>query len=357
VAKKVSWNYGAFRFSHAIRLLIFDEVHRCSGIDSLNADMLTAAKRQNIMTLGLSATAATGPLKMNALGYLLGLHGGGSDFYRWARSLGCRKPPFEPGFRWMVSEAKQQEIMRAINATIIPSRGVRVRTKDIPNFPTRTISAELYDIDNPEKIDALYAEMETPIRELESRMANDIAPESGITKQLRAWQKLELLKVPIALELGADYKAKGFSVAYFCNFSATIDALARRLQTDCIIDGRPENAKHRQCMVNAFQRNLSRYRDIILNCEAGGISIGLQDLDGEHPRVGIVFPNFSAVSMKQVFGRLPRDGSKSHSHYRVLFAAGTVEVSMARALRANSNNLDCLNDADLAPENFRLKRI
>jgi hypothetical protein len=316
--------------------------------------MLIAAKRQGKLVLGLSATAATGPLKMNALGYLLGLHGGGNDFYRWARSLGCRKPPFEPGFKWMVSEERQREIMRDINAKIIPARGVRVRTSDIPNFPTRTISAECYDIENPEKIDALYAEMASPLYELESRMAADVAPDSGITKQLRARQRLELLKVPLALELGADYKEKGFSVAYFCNFSATIDALARRLHTDCIIDGRPEHAKHRNVMVNSFQAN--RDRDIILNCEAGGVSIGLQDLYGEHPRIGIVFPNFSAEGMRQVFGRLPRDGSKSHSHYRVLFAAGTCETGIARALRAKSNNLDCLNDADMMPENFRLTK-
>src|SRR6185436_18735169 len=106
VAKKTAWNYGDFRFAEPVRLVIFDEVHRCSGIDSLNADMLHAAKRQNKMVLGLSATAATGPLKMNALGYLLGLHGGSkSDFYNWCRKLGCRRPPGQPGFKWMVSEA------------------------------------------------------------------------------------------------------------------------------------------------------------------------------------------------------------------------------------------------------------
>lgn len=337
-------------------MLIFDEVHRCSGIDSLNCDMLTAAKRQNICTLGLSATAANSPLKMNALGYMLDLHGGGSDFYRWCRSLGCRKPDFAPGFKWMVSEAKQQQIMRDINAKIIPARGVRVRTADIPNFPTRTISAECYDIDNPEQVDRLYTEMAAPLDALAKRAAADSAADSGITKQLRARQKLELLKVPIALELAEDYHAQGFSVAYFCNFSATIDELAKRLNTDCIIDGRPEHNKHglRAARLDRFQTN--KAHDIILNNEAASESIGLQDLY-DRPRVGIVFPSFNAERMRQLFGRLPRDGSKSHSHYRVLFIAGTVEGPMARALRAKSNNIDCLNNADCVPENFRLTNI
>jgi len=357
VAKKTAWNYGDFRFADAVRMLIFDECHRCSGIDSLNADMLHAAKRQNKMVLGLSATAATGPLKMNALGYLLGLHGGSrSDFYNWCRRLGCRKPPGQPGFKWMVSEAKQQEIMRTIRTAIIPSRGVRVRTADIPNFPTRTISAELYDIENPSQIDALYAEMQAPLDELARRANADVAPDSGITKTLRAWQRIELLKIPLAVELTQDDLEKGYSVAIFCNFSATIDELARRLNTDCIIDGRPEHNRPglRAARVARFQRNDARV--ILLNNQAGGVSIGLQDVLGDCPRIGNVFPCPSAEAMRQIFGRLPRDGGKSHSHYRVLFAANTGEKSMARALRAKSNNLDCLNDADCQPENFKLQK-
>jgi superfamily II DNA or RNA helicase len=354
VAKKTEWNYGDFLFAAPVRFIIFDEVHRASAIDSLNEDMLTAAYRQNKMVLGLSATAANSPLKMNALGYMLGLHSGGSDFYRWARSLGCRKPDGMPGFRWMVSEAKQQDIMRKINAAIVPARGVRVRTSEIPNFPTRTISAELYDIEGSEKIDSLYSQMREPLAALESRAAGDIAPESAPTKTLRAWQRIELLKVPLALELAADFREKGLSVAFFCNFSATIDELAKRLNTNCIIDGRPEHNRPglRSSRVARFQHNEDR--NIILNNQAGNVSIGLQDLTGNFPRVGVVFPCYSAEAMIQIFGRLPRDGGKSHSHYVVLFAANTGEKSMARAIRAKSNNIECLNNGDCNPENFRL---
>jgi hypothetical protein len=61
--------------------------------------------------------------------------------------------------------------------------------------------------------------------------------------------------------------------------------------------------------------------------------------------------------MRQIFGRLPRVVGKSKSFYRVLFAAGTCEVPMHRAVSAKLNNLDALNDADLMPENLRLTKV
>lgn len=354
--KTAEHNYGKFLFAPQVKLTIFDEVHRCGGRDSLNADMLIGAKQQGKYILGLSATAATGPLQMRALGYALGLHtlvpSGGLGYYEWLHRNGCGKLPGVPGYRWTVGEDKQNEVMLRLNNAIIPRLGVRVRTTDIPNFPTRTIIAEEYDIEHSDQIDAIYAEMAEALAELEAESATDVAPESPLTKILRARQKLELLKVPLALELNRDYLDKGFSVAIFCNFSATIDALARRLGTDCIIDGRPEHKKHRDVMVNCFQSN--RERNILVNNEAGGVSIGFEDRTGDFPRAGLVFPCDNAVTLRQVFGRLPRDGGKSHSVYRVLFAANTVESSMARRLRAKSNNLDTLNDGDLQPDNFKL---
>ena len=66
--------YGRFNWHPGIKLLVVDEVHRCGGLDSLQADMLIAAKRQKIPTLMLSATGCDSPLGMRALGFVLGLH-------------------------------------------------------------------------------------------------------------------------------------------------------------------------------------------------------------------------------------------------------------------------------------------
>lgn len=72
--KKKPQRLGRFIFHDAVKFVIFDEVHRCGALDSLNADVLIAAKRQNIKVLGLSATAACNPLAMRALGFNLDLH-------------------------------------------------------------------------------------------------------------------------------------------------------------------------------------------------------------------------------------------------------------------------------------------
>lgn len=352
ITKKKRHNYGKFNFHPAVKLVIFDEVHRCGEADSLNDRMLVAAKDRKI--LALSATAATSPLKMRALGYVAGLHNltpsQGLGFTTWAYRQGCRLEP-QRGLQWRIGEAKQLEVMDSIRASL-SARTVRVCTKDIPGFPERDITAELYDLDAAGQIDKLYAEMTDPLAALAERMEHDVAPDSAITKILRARQKIELLKVPIAVELAQDYLAKGYSVALFVNFQQTVAELARRLNCAAIIDGTPAGVRNRQQHIDDYQCN--KIRLIICNNEAGGISVSLQDLDGNHPRVGIVFPNFSAVSMRQVFGRLHREGGRSRCHYRVIFAAKTVEIKSHRALTSKLNNLDALTDGDLTPVNLKL---
>ena len=356
--------YGQFVFHPAVKQIIFDEVHRCGGKDSLNADMLVAAKRQGIRTLGLSATLANSPLQFRALGYLLDLHGLDKDvilvrgsgplsssrirpnFYRWAQHYGCRRDPRFRGWKWLLSEADQREVMLEIRNQIIPSRGVRVRCEDIPGFPACDIQAELYDIEHPEEIDRLYAEVQEALGILEARAANDKSPDSPITRILRGRQRIELLKTPIAEELGHDYLEKGFSVVFFVNFRQTIDELFKRFPDALIIDGTPDSVKQRDVSVAKFQRN--DCRALIVNNQAGGVCLSMQDLDGFHPRMGLVMPSFSATDMVQVCGRLPRDGGKSTAHYRFLFADNTIEKGMHRAVRAKQHNIESLNDADLS---------
>ena len=65
-------------------LIIWDEFHCCKATDSLNAKMALAAKP--LFNLMLSATVASSPLEMRALGCLLGLH----DGHRLAAVLGFK---------------------------------------------------------------------------------------------------------------------------------------------------------------------------------------------------------------------------------------------------------------------------
>lgn len=356
-------DYGQFVFAREVGQVVFDEVHRCGAMDSLNRDMLIAAKRQKKRLLMLSATPAQSPIQMSALGYALDLHAGDHDvlipggrikpsFYRWAQHYGCRRDPRFRGFKWFASKADQQDIMREIRSLIIPDRGVMVSHDEIPNFPECEIRAELYDLDETKTLDALYAEMAEALGVLTERSKHDVAPDSPLTRILRARQKIELLKVPIAAELAEDSLEKGFSVVLFVNFRQTIDELQARFPEALVIDGTPESVRVRDENLAKFQEN--DCRTLIVNNEAGGVSLSMQDLTGECPRIGYVMPNYSATSMRQVFGRLPRDGGKSRCFYQVLFAAHSVEVPIHRALTLKLDNLDALTDGDLRPQNLPL---
>lgn len=348
--------YGVFAFNPAVRFIVFDESHRLGGLDSLNADMLFAAKRQGIKHLLLSATLAQSPLGLNAIGYSLDLHAGPHDdlvrqlpnFFRWAARYGVRRDPAFRGFKWFAGAERQKSAMQEIRASIA-DRSVRVTCDEIPGFPEQEITAELYDID--ERLDDIYKEMERAIAELRNNSESDKDPEHPLTKILRAQQEIEILKVPLCAEIAQDAFAKGLSVGIFCNFQATIDELSKRL--DCFfLDGRVTGEKRDQ-IISKFQSN--EIRCLAINSTVGGISLNLQDLDGEHPRLGLVFPPWSATVFKQLCGRFRRESGKSKSHFRVLLAANSdVEKKIHRALQSKLNALDSLMDGDLMPENLRL---
>lgn len=358
ITKTRPWKYGNFNFHPAVKMVIFDEIHRCNGVGSLNGEMLNAARRQRKKIMGLSATIGDTPMKFQSIGYALDLHTlnprDGLGFYDWARKHGCGVDRRFGGFRWKATQLEQKVIMSNIHAQIFPKRGVRVRCEDVPGFPEVDISAELYDLEENGAIDQLYAEMNDAMKELERLSAKDVCPDHPLTRILRACQRIELLKVPVMKELAEDYIEKGYSTALFVNYKQTITELSKRLGWEAIIDGSPAGVKNRQKWIDAFQADT--IRGVLVNSLAGGIAVSLHDIRGEFPRVGLVMPNPSAVVMRQLFGRLRREGAKSKSHYRVLLAAKTVEVSIHRAFNSKSKNLDTLNDGDLMPEGLKLSK-
>lgn len=341
ITKKAKWRYGDFHFNPAVKFIIFDEGHRCGEIDSLNARMMAAAG--NRKTLVLSATAATTPMQMQALGQIMRLHSGGNDFYRWARTHGCRQDEARH-FRWMVSKSEQTKVMESIHDRLM-ERGVRVRTRDIPGFPARIIETVMVDVNDPQEIERLYTEMKSPLEALKKKQEAGI--ETPLTKILRARQKIELLKVPAAVEMANDLLASGLSISFFVNFRQTLEAICAKMQTDCIVDGSRDGVRYRHRNIARFQENSSRV--IVCNGAAGSVSVSLQDLTGDHPRAGLIFPSFSAIEFLQEAGRLPREGGKTTALYRVLLASGTIEIKIKRAIDGKMDNLSMLNDGDLIP--------
>ena len=329
-------------------LLVFDEAQRCKARDSLNAEMLIAAKRQGIPTLLCSATAASNPLEMRAIGYALGLHHL-HNYWPWAMRHGVEKGRF--GMEFNGSPGCLMQLHDQIFSPGGP--GSRMRIADIPEFPETQTIAEPVATGQERKIQRIYDQM---ARDLNKALAiedreelSDLAARMDATKanhltiQLRARQRIEALKARTMAEMARDGAEEGMSVAVFVNFDDSIDEVARTLKTSCVIRG-GQRESDRQRAINRFQANQEKF--IVCNIRAGGVGVSLHDPTGRKPRLALISPTYSAQDLRQALGRVHRTGG-AHSIQRIIFAAGTCEERACEAVAAKLAHIDLLNDGDL----------
>jgi superfamily II DNA or RNA helicase len=344
-------------------LLIFDEVHRCAGQNSLNSKLLTAVRRYGIPTLCLSATAAESPLKLKALGYVLRLHDGGESYWKFCASHGCIKNYWggvefpkgaaRSGSRRATQIERARHGLAKLHESIFqgisgnPPKGTRVRIADLGDaFPETLITAEAYD----------FGDLSGAYQDFEQKDAKAAKPSEGedspLVAMLRARQAAELLKAPGLAEMAADAVEEGQSVVIFVNFKATLAALRGLIPELSVIEG-DTPMDERAAVLRRF--GADEIRIVAVNLATAGEGLdGLQDLRGEFPRLTLISPGFSAVQIKQALGRVHRANAKTKSIQRIVFAAGTVEEQACEAVRAKLANMAILNDGDLEPlMNFR----
>lgn len=349
-------------------LLIWDEVHGASGLDSKAGRMLISAAFQKIPTLMLSATAADSPLKMKAIGFALGLHRV-TDFLGWLLAHGCVEGRYgyeftcgmKPGEYlqyesktgkwkkrsdgWAELLRRRAEHMEAIHRQIFPAgKGVRIKQSEVPGFPKNTIIPEAIDFQSATKeIAAAYRELQFELARLHKKF--DAGP---LLKKTQT--KVEMLKLPIIAEQVKDEIDQGYSVVVFTNFNDSMDEMCRLLKTDCFIRG-GQNPEERS-------RNEDRFQDpnhvdwspvIVANNQAGGESLNFHDLDGNHPRVTHIFPTFWAQVFRQCSGRAPRQGGLTPVIQKIPFAAGTVEEEAFDSVLAKLAQVDTFNNGTSDP--------
>ena len=324
-------------------LLIFDEDHRCKGAKSENAKMMIAAKSRGLSTLSLGATSCTNPVEMRALGYLLDLHND-RGWWNWCLKNGCKRGTFG-GLQFMGSKAALKRIHDHIYKL---GRGSRLKITDLPpgSFPEGVIIPEVYDVGAASEIDEIYDDLKSKLDEIEHKKSDD---DSALTLQLRARQEVEILKVPVLEELARDALEADNSVVIFVNFKDTLEALLRRLSglhEISIIEG-SQTGVVRELEVKRFQRDESRI--CLVMTQAGGTGLSLHDERGEHPRVSLISPSFSAVDLRQALGRIHRAGAHSPAVQKIIFAEGTVEMRVCRLVRQKLNNIDLINDNEMNP--------
>ena len=324
-------------------LLIFDEDHRCKGAKSENAKMMIAAKNRGISTLSLGATSCTNPVEMRALGYLLDLHND-RGWWNWCLRNGCKRGTFG-GLQFMGSKAALKRIHDHIDKL---GRGSRLKITDLPpgSFPEGIVIPEGYDVGSTKEIEEIYHDLWVKLEEIEHKKSDD---DSALTLQLRARQQVEILKVPVLEELARDALEGDNSVVIFVNFRDTLEALLRRLSGSheiSVIEGSQTGAA-RDLEVKRFQKDESRI--CLVMTQAGGTGLSLHDVRGEHPRVSLISPSFSAVDLRQALGRIHRAGAHSPAVQKIIFAEGTVEMRVCRLVRQKLNNIDLINDNEMNP--------
>ena len=332
-------------------LLVFDECQRCKARDSQNAKLLVAAKRQRIKTLLLSATAASNPLEMRAIGFALGLHNL-RNYWAWAWAHGVSKGRFGMEF-----DGDPDHLAR-IHARIFNDlrAGSRMRIADIPEFPPTQIIAEPVGTGREKEIQSVYDQLKIDLnralatedisRQEEIAEEIDASAANHLTILLRARQDIERLKINTLASMAADAVAEGMSVAIFVNFDETLHETAKRCGTDCVIHG-GQSAAEREEAIRRFQANEAPI--IVCNIRAGGVGVSLHDPTGTKPRLALISPTYSAQDLRQALGRVHRAGG-AHSIQRIIFAAGTVEEAACAAVEAKLACIDTLNDGDLQPD-------
>ena len=333
-------------------LIVWDESQKLKNWKTKNSKTCIEAFKQGYKMLFCSATNATNPLELRTVGTVLGLFKGAPAYYQWCYEHGVDKGRF--GMEFTKDMAIRQKVLKKLHNDIFVNRGVRLSRDSIPNFPESEITANCYNMDDSDvkKINAYHKEMEMELRRLQTQIKRDKSSE--FTAILRARQKIELTKVPLFIDMIEEGIEDGMSIVVFLNFTETINAISKRLNTKCIFDGKVGDAE-RQKSVDDFQEGSERV--ILVNIASGGAGLSLHDIHGKNPRLSLLSPSYSAVLMRQSTGRVWRDSAKSKSIQKIVFVAGTVEEAVCQNVQEKLKNLDILNDGDLKIEHELVQEV
>lgn len=340
-------------------LFIFDEAHRAWDISKLNGRLLYAAKQENVPVLVLSATIADYPERFKIFFYILNFIDT-DTVLAWSKSDNNKERIYKKYqyimLNWILRDPKP---MWRIHHMLYPDRASRIRIDALGDlFPETQINATPYNMakKRAEEIQKEYKILNTELEELKEKTNSDKPKENILVKVMRAHQKIELLKVPLFVELANDFFENKYSVVIFVNFTQTLELLKKMLNTECVIYGK-QDAYQREKNINDFQDNKTNI--IICNIKAGSVGVSLHDLDGKHPRASLISPTWSSIDLQQALGRIHRAGGKSKSLQRIVYVADTIEEKIAEKLENKLKDINTINngDLDLTGITFERERI
>ena len=129
----------------------------------------------------------------------------------------------------------------------------------------------------------------------------------------------------------------GAKVVVCLNYVAGVAALREALgDLDPLVLTGDTSAKARAAAIEAFQRPTSERRLLIGNLSVCSTGIDLDDKDGRFPRLCLVSPNYSTITVHQVGHRFLRADSASDATVHMFYRHGQHELKVLDALARKS---------------------
>lgn len=244
--------------------------------------------------------------------------------------------------------------MKALNKLLFPAYGYRLSYTD-PDvkkfFPDAIHNTEIIQI--RKKDEQAQNELYEHIQRLAAGYQDMAHKAEKLTAILRYRQYSEAVKVPALVELTEMYVKENKSVAIFVNFRETLDILKKGWGSKASYIYGGQNDADRELNRKRFHDDKNRI--IVCISDSGGQSIDLHDVRGVHQRVSLICPTYNPIILKQVLGRTRRAGARTIPIMKLLYAAGTIEESVASVVNNKIHTISALNDGELCePDIFKL---
>ena len=324
-------------------LVLVDEIHKCKGPYTQNAQLVISLIQQGYSVHGMSATAAEDPTEMRGLGYMLGLHSLNkaendlNNWYTWMLRNGCYQN------EWGKWELVKKSCLPAIRDQMYGKNVKRLTVADFPDsFKENRVILEPIEFGKASKIRSAYTKAGITPEIVQRYIENGTVEDSDhmLVNILHARMLAESFKIPELVEMAEDLVLEGKSVVIFVNFSETVQTLCQNLGCDRVEGG--QSAEERQEAIDKFQRDETHI--LVVNIAAGGTGISLHDTHGKRQRVSLISPSFSAKNHLQTLGRIHRNGAKSDAIQKILIAHDSIEEAVMKSINNKLTNLDKLHN-------------
>lgn len=323
-------------------IVFVDEVHKCKGPYTQNAQLLVSLVTQGYSVHAMSATAAEDPTEMRPIGFALGLHNlnkadkGLKSWFGWMMQYGCFQN------EWNAWELKRGSKLKDLNKVIYNKNVKKLTVDDFPDsFKENRVFIEPIAFGSAAKIAKAYKELGITPEIITNLIENGTVEDSDwvLVNLLRARQLAESLKAKDMADIARDFVDQGHSVVLFVNFTDTANALSTLLKCKSIVGG--QTAVERQQIIDDFQEDKEHV--IVVNTAAGGTGISLHDINGNRQRISLISPTFNVKDHLQALGRIHRNGAKSDAIQKILVASDSIEEHVMRVIEQKSDNLNTLH--------------